>query len=577
MENNINNLEILRHSTSHVMAQAVKRLFSDVKIAIGPAINEGFYYDFELSHRFVPEDLPLIEKEMEKIIASKLIFNKRTMTKEQAYVLFEKEKEPYKLELIEEIDADVVTIFEDGEFVDLCRGPHLENTGLIKSFKLTHIAGAYWRGDEHNVMLQRIYGTAFFAEDELNNHLLKLEEARKRDHRKIGKQLDLFTIKDEIGPGLVLWHPKGALVRHLIESYWKEEHYRSGYDLVYTPHIGKSDLWEISGHLNFYDEFMYAPMDIEGQKYYIKPMNCPFHIMMYKNKLHSYRELPIRWAELGTVYRYEKSGVLHGLMRVRGFTQDDAHIICTPQQMEDEIQNTLAFCLHVLKSFGFEKYKLYISTQPKTKCVGEEIQWETAQKALETAVLNLKLSYEIDDGGGAFYGPKIDIKIKDALDREWQCSTIQFDFNLPERFEMKYIEKDGSQKRPYMIHRALLGSFERFFGVLVEHYKGAFPVWLSPIQVTVLPIVADVISYAESVLKALKDVGFRSQIDRRNEKIGLKIREAQLDKIPFMVIIGNKEDQEKLISLRHRDKGDLGKMTVDNFISILREDISNKD
>ena len=569
-------LETLRHSTSHVMAQAVKRLFPDVKVAIGPAIGDGFYYDFDLPHHFVPEDLPKIEKEMRRIVKRNIPFERSEISRSEAIKRFKEAGEIYKVELIESIDANEVSLYRNDDFVDLCRGPHIKHTGQIKSFKLTSLAGAYWRGDEKNKMLQRIYGTAFFTDEELNQHLERIEEAKKRDHRKLGKELDLFTIKEEVGPGLVLWHPKGALIRHLVESFWKEEHYKAEYEMVYTPHIGKADLWKQSGHLGFYDEFMYAPMDIEEQQYYLKPMNCPFHIMMYKNSIHSYRELPLRWAELGTVYRYEKSGVLHGLMRVRGFTQDDAHIICTPEQMAEEIKRTLQFCLYMLKAFGFDKYKVYLSTRPEGKCVGEEKQWNDAQNALKQSIEEAGLDYEVDEGGGAFYGPKIDVKIKDALDREWQCSTIQFDFNVPERFEMKYIAQDGKEHQPYMIHRALLGSLERFFGVLVEHYAGAFPVWLAPVQVTILLIKDDAHSYGEEVSQKLREEGFRVQIDDRNEKIGLKIREAQLKKIPYMLVIGDKEVDEQVVAVRHRFEGDLGKMSIEAFTDIVTKDISKK-
>ena len=467
-------LEVLRHSASHIMAQAVLRLFPGAKLAIGPAIENGFYYDFDLERPLTPEDLTAIQAEMDKIIKENYPIERFEMSKAEALKYFQEKGEIYKVELVEGLEDGSISFYRQGEFVDLCRGPHLPSTGYLKAYKLMSIAGAYWRGDSSKKMLQRIYGTAFAKKSDLEAYLHLLEEAAKRDHRKLGKELDLFSVNEDVGGGLVLWHPKGARIRHEIESFWREEHYKNGYDLVYTPHIGRGQLWETSGHLGFYRENMYSAMEVDGQEYFVKPMNCPFHLAIYKSKGRSYRELPFRWAELGTVYRYEKSGVLHGLMRVRGFTQDDAHIICRPDQMPEEIDRVLQFCLFMLRSFGFNEFKVYLATRPEGS-VGDDARWQAATEALRASVERAKLSYEVDEGGGAFYGPKIDIKIKDALGREWQCSTIQFDFNEPERFGLTYKGSDGADHQPYMIHRALLGSLERFFGVLIEHYEGAFP------------------------------------------------------------------------------------------------------
>ena len=462
------------------MAHAVKNLFPDIKIAIGPAIEEGFYYDFDVREPFTPEDLDNIASEMAKIIEAKRDFVRKELTREQALEMFA--DEPYKLELIRELPEDgVITAYEEGEFVDLCRGPHLANTGEIKAYKLVSAAGAYWRGDESNPMLQRVYGTAFPSAEELDAHLAMLAEAQKRDHRKLGRELDLFSFQDEAGPGLVLWHPKGALIRTLIEDYWRAEHLANGYELIYTPHIARQDLWQKSGHLDFFTENMYQPMDVDGTPYLIRPMNCPFHMLIYKSRVRSYRELPIRWAELGTVYRYERSGVLHGLMRVRGFTQDDAHIICTRDQLDSETKRVLDFTLTMLSQFGFDEHEIFVSTRPE-KYVGEPDVWDQATEALRAALDESGLAYGVDEGGGAFYGPKIDVKIKDAMGRAHQCSTIQVDFNEPERFDITYVGQDNQAHRPIMIHRAVLGSLERFMGVLIEHYAGAFPLWLAPVQ-----------------------------------------------------------------------------------------------
>jgi len=561
------------HTASHIMAQAVKRLFPGVKLAIGPAIDNGFYYDFDLDRTFTPEDMQAIEKEMQNIIKEDLAIERFTLPRDKALELMK--DEPYKVELINELpEGSEISFYKQGDFTDLCAGPHLLSTGKVKAVKLMQLAGAYWRGNEKNKMLQRIYGIAFPKASQLDEYLKMLEEAEKRDHRRLGRELDLFSFDEEVGPGLVLWHPRGARVRMRIEDFWRKQHIKNGYDIVYTPHIGRGKLWETSGHLGFYNDSMYSPMDVDGQDFYTKPMNCPFHIAIYKSRLHSYRDLPYRWAELGTVYRYEKSGVLHGLLRVRGFTQDDAHIFCAPEQMPAEIRRVLKFCLYMLKAFGFSEYKIYISTKPKDKFVGDENMWVEATKALMEAVAAEGLECDIDEGGGAFYGPKIDIKIKDALNREWQCSTIQFDFNEPERFDMTYVAADGSRKRPYMIHRALLGSIERFFGVLLEHHAGAFPVWLAPVQARILPILDKHHEFAEQVAAKLRDRDVDVEIDTRNEKIGFKIREAQLEKIPYMLVIGDKEVENGAVAVRSRKEGDLGSMDVDAFVEKIVAEIA---
>ncbi|MGI6123584.1 MAG: threonine--tRNA ligase [Acetivibrionales bacterium] len=563
------------HTASHIMAQAVRKLFPGVKLAIGPAIDTGFYYDFDLDKNFTPEDMAAIEKEMQKIIKEDIVIERFSLPRDKALELMK--DEPYKVELIKELPEDAeISFYKQGDFTDLCAGPHLMSTGKVKAVKLMQLAGAYWRGDEKNKMLQRIYGTAFPKASQLEEYLKMLEEAEKRDHRRLGKELDLFSFDEEVGPGLVLWHPKGARIRMHIEDFWRKQHLRNGYDLVNTPHIGRGQLWETSGHLGFYKEGMYSAMDVDGQDFYAKPMNCPFHIAIYKSKLHSYRDLPYRWAELGTVYRYEKSGALHGLLRVRGFTQDDAHLFCAPEQMPDEIRRVLRFCLSMLNDFGFKDYKIYVSTKPKDKYVGDDSMWAAATKALKEAVIAEGLDCDVDEGGGAFYGPKIDIKIKDALNREWQCSTIQFDFNEPERFDMTYVASDGSKKRPYMIHRALLGSIERFFGILIEHYAGAFPVWLAPVQAKIIPILEKHHDFAQKVADKLKEHDVDVEIDNRNEKIGFKIREAQLEKIPYMLVIGDKEFESESVAVRSRKDGDLGTMTVDSFVEKIVEEIRTR-
>ncbi|MFO7612460.1 MAG: threonine--tRNA ligase [Clostridia bacterium] len=565
--------EVYRHTASHIMANAVKRLYKDAKLAIGPAIENGFYYDFDIATTFSEADFEKIEAGMQRIIDEDNEIVRFVLPRDEAIKLMKDMDEPYKVELIEELPEDTeISFYRQGDFTDLCAGPHLPSTGRVRSFKLMQVAGAYWRGSEKNKMLQRIYGTAFDNRKELKKYLDFLAEAEKRDHRKLGKELELFSIQDYIGAGLVLWHPKGARVRSLIEDFWRSEHFKNGYEIVYSPHIGKANLWETSGHLGFYDENMYSPMDVDENKYYIKPMNCPFHIAIYKSKLYSYRDLPLRWAELGTVYRYEKSGVLHGLLRVRGFTQDDAHLFCRKDQMPDEIRRTVKFCLHILKSFGFEKFKLYLATKPKEKSVGEKELWDDATAALEKVINEENLEYEVDEGGGAFYGPKIDIKIKDALSREWQCSTIQFDFNLPERFDLTYINSNGDKERPYMIHRALLGSIERFFGILTEHFEGAFPAWLAPVQARILTISGAHDDYAYEVKSHLESGGFHVEADIRNEKLGYKIREARNERIPYILVVGDKEKEDGAVSVRCRKDGDIGAMKLADFVSRLKQD-----
>ncbi|MFN3406802.1 MAG: threonine--tRNA ligase [Caldimicrobium sp.] len=544
-------LEVLRHTASHILAQAVKELFPEAKLGIGPAIEEGFYYDIAFVRSFNEDDLKAIEKKMKEIIKKNLSLEREELSKEQAIELFTKLGETFKLELIQEIPENKVSIYKQGSFIDLCRGPHLLSTGFVKHFKLLSVAGAYWKGNERNPMLWRIYGTAFFNEEDLNKYLERLEEIKKRDHRKLGRELELFTIEEEIGPGLVLWLPKGAIVRKIIEDFWKEEHLKRNYQLVYTPHIALRDLWKTSGHLDFYAENMFPPMELEDRIYQLKPMNCPFHIYIYNQKRRSYRELPLRFCELGTVYRYERSGVLHGLLRVRGFTQDDAHIYCREDQLEEELIEVLDLVIYFLQIFGFKEYQIFVSTRPE-KFVGDQEIWEKAEKALKIALEKKGLSYEIDPGEGVFYGPKIDLKIKDVLGRFWQCSTIQVDFNLPERFNLVYVGEDNQFHRPIMIHRALLGSLERFLGVLIEHYAGAFPFWLSPVQIKVLTLTDRSIPYAQSVYEHLKKAGFRVEKDFRSEKINYKIKMAQLEKVPYMIILGDREEETATVSLRDR-------------------------
>jgi len=566
-------LDILRHSTAHIMALAVREIFGqDVKIAIGPSIDNGFYYDFLRPEPFSPEDFVAIEAKMEELVRQALPFKRTEITSGEAVAKFTAEQEKFKVELIEDLHTDAVSLYHVGEFTDLCRGPHLPDTSFIKAFKLLRVAGAYWRGDETRDVLQRIYGTSFFDKKDLKKYLNDLEEAKKRDHRKLGKELELFTIKDEIGPGLILWQPKGAQLRRLIEDFWKDEHYRHDYQLLYTPHIARQDLWKTSGHLDFYSENMYSAMDIDEVKYQLKPMNCPFHIGVFNNDKRSYRDLPIRWCELGTVYRYERAGALHGLLRVRGFTQDDAHIFCRPDQLEDEILNILDLNLHILRSFGFSEYDIYLSTRP-AKYVGSDENWEKATEALKLALENRGLQYMVDPGEGVFYGPKIDIKIKDKLGRSWQCSTIQVDFNLPERFQMHYTGADNTDHQPIMIHRALMGSLERFIGVLIEHYAGAFPLWFAPVQARILNITDDQAEYCEKVYSELRRSGVRIEKDLRNEKLNYKIREAQVAKIPYMLIIGDKEKDDQTVTVRMRDGANLPPMSVAAFVDLINTEV----
>jgi threonyl-tRNA synthetase len=565
-------LNILRHSASHIMAQAVVELYGpDIKVAIGPATEDGFYYDFDRKEPFTPDDFAAIEARVQEIVAANLPFTRETLSIAEARKFFQEKDQPYKVELLDDIDADTVSIYRQGDFVDLCRGPHIAHTGLLQAFKLIRIAGAYWRGDEKRPMLQRLYGTAFYDAKELKKYLYRLEEAKKRDHRKLGKELELFAISDQVGPGLILWLPKGALVRRIIEDYWKDEHYRNDYELLYTPHIAKREMWATSGHLDFYINDMFSPMEVEDVSYQIKPMNCPFHIGIYKTRKRSYREFPIRWCELGTVYRFERTGALQGLMRVRGFTQDDAHIFCLPEQLEEEIFNIIDLNLHILKTFGFSEYDIYLSTRPE-KYVGSDENWQKATDALKMALEKKGLRYTVDPGEGVFYGPKIDIKIKDVLGRAWQCSTIQVDFNLPERFQLAYTAEDSRDHQPIMIHRALMGSLERFFGVLIEHYAGAFPLWMAPIQAKVLNITDAQLDYAEKVYQELRKANVRVEKDSRNEKLNYKIREAQLAKIPYMLIIGDKEKETDTVTVRLRDGKNLEPMSVSDFAEMIREE-----
>ena len=562
--------QAMRHSAAHVMADAVLKLFPEAKMGIGPPIENGFYYDFEVSRPFTPEDLEEIEKLMQETIKEGFPFQREELSRADAESMFS--DQPYKLELIEGLpDEEVISIYRHDEFVDLCQGPHVHGTSDIPAMKLLNVAGAYWRGDEKRPMLQRIYGTAFESEQELAEHLERLEEAERRDHRTLGRQLNLFSTHDEIGPGLIVWHPKGGRIRSLIEDYWKDLHYRLGYDIVYSPHIGRAQLWETSGHLDFYQDGMFPPLELDEQQYYLKPMNCPFHIQIYKTALHSYRELPLRYAELGTVYRYERSGVLHGLMRVRGFTQDDAHIFCTPDQVEDEIGGVLELTFELLDAFGFKDYSISLSTRPE-KYVGDPEMWEHATQSLKGALEKRGLPFTVDEGGGAFYGPKIDINITDALGRAWQCTTVQFDFNLPQRFDLTYQDADGGRSQPYMVHRAILGSLERFLGILIEHYGGAFPLWLAPVQAVLIPIADRHIEYCQTVLAKLKAAGFRAEVDTRNERMNQKIRTAQMQKLPYMLVVGDREQEANAVAVRHRDGEDLGAMPLDDFLERLGEE-----
>lgn len=572
----MSSLSTLRHSASHILAQAVLKLFPDAKLGIGPAIEEGFYYDFDLNKPLTESDLASLEAIMKMIINEKQSFKHYNLSREDSEKLLKEKQQPYKLEIIRDLNLQEYSFYENGPFVDLCKGPHVETTDAVPAIKLLRVSGAYWKGSEKNKMLQRIYGTAFPTQEALDQYLFQLEEAKKRDHRVLGKELGLFSIEDTLGGGLILWHPKGAMVRYQLEQLWREEHLKNGYQLVFSPHVGRSSLWETSGHLDFYQENMFASMSVEDQDYYLKPMNCPFHILIYQQGIHSYKELPIRYAELGTVYRYERSGVLHGLMRVRGFTQDDAHIICTKEQIQKEILNVLQFCQKILSLFGFSKITTYLSTRPKGKSVGQSKDWEMAESALQKAIDSLNIPYELDEGGGAFYGPKIDIKIQDAIGRQWQCSTIQFDFNLPERFNMTYVNSEGKKERPLMLHRALLGSIERFFGILLEHYAGKFPLWLAPIQVKLLTVTELQSDYAQVIQKQLEEHGIRVSLDSSSEKIGYKIRQGITEKIPYLIVLGKREVEQNNICVRSREEGDLGTQPLDTFLSRLLSEIKEK-
>lgn len=566
-------LEVVRHSAAHIMAEAILLQFPEARFGIGPATSEGFYYDFDLPRSLTPEDLAAIESKMREIIASNSPFLREEVDKEKAHEIFG--SQPFKLELIDELPDEMVTVYRQGSFVDLCRGPHVTSTGEVKAFKLLSIAGAYWRGDEHRPMLQRIYGTAFETEEELESHLKKLDEAAKRDHRKLGKVLDLFSIHEEAGAGLVYWHPKGAMIRNIIEDFWKSEHFKRGYDIVNIPHLAKIDLWKRSGHLEFYRDAMYPPIDIEGQGYLVKPMNCPGHILIYKTQLRSYRQLPLRWAELGAVYRWERSGVLHGLTRVRGFTQDDAHIFCRPDQLEDEVVGVVEFACFMLKTFGFDDYEVMLSTRPE-KYTGTIEVWEQATETLKRALERLQINYAIDPGEGVFYGPKIDMSLKDSLGRTWQGPTIQVDFNLPERFDVNYIGDDGLEHRVVMIHRTVLGSMERFLGCLIEHYGGAFPTWLAPVQAVVIPITDQNLDYAREVALELKGEGTRVEIDERSERMNLKIRDAQLQKVPYMLIIGNEEVASSTVSIRLRNGQNIKAQPLSEFKAMVKTAVESK-
>jgi threonyl-tRNA synthetase len=566
-------LHRMRHSAAHIMAEAVLEIFPGAKFAIGPPIDTGFYYDFELPRPLTEEDLPVIDQRMRRSIAANHEFVRDEIGKAEARSLFA--EQPFKLELIDGIEDERLSLYKHGPFTDLCEGPHVERTGQVGAFKLTSIAGAYWRGDEHRPMLQRIYGALFETQQELDDHLARVEEMQKRDHRRVGRELDLFSFHEEFGPGLVYWHPKGGRLRTVIEDFWRQEHFRAGYEVVYTPHIGKSTLWSTSGHLDFYAENMYSPMDIDGQDYYVKPMNCPFHIQIFRSQTRSYRDLPIRMAELGTVYRYERSGVLHGLLRVRGFTQDDAHIFCTPEQVGEEIGRALDFMMFFLKAFGFEDYHVYLATRPE-HYIGSREDWDMAEQLLKDQVEQHGLPYEIDEGGAVFYGAKIDVKMVDLLGREWQCTTVQFDFNLPERFDVSYIGEDGREHRPFMVHRALLGSMERFVGVLIEHYGGAFPLWLAPVQALVIPIADRHIEYAHQVVNDMRAEGLRVELDARGERMQSKIRDAQLQKIPYMLIVGDREKEAGAVAVRHRDGSDLGALPLFQVIDRLKDEIATK-
>jgi threonyl-tRNA synthetase len=564
----------IRHSAAHLLADAVLTLFPEAKFAIGPPTDDGFYYDFSVERPFTPEDLEAIDASMREAIAADAAFEQAELSRGEAQEHFS--AQPFKLEIIEAIPGDdAITTYTHGGFTDLCRGPHVASTGGVKAFKLMNVAGAYWRGDEHNEMLQRIYGTAWESQAALDEHLERIEQAALRDHRKLGRELDLFSTSDMVGPGLIIWHPKGGRIRSIMEQVWRDEHIARGYELVYSPHIGKAALWETSGHLDFYRESMYDSMDVDGQEYFAKPMNCPFHIQIFTSSTRSYRELPIRYTEMGTVYRYERTGVLHGLLRVRGFTQDDAHIFCRPDQIEDEIVGVCEFAFDLLRTFGFDEFDVSLATKPE-KAVGSDENWEHATASLERALDRLGVEYEVDEGGGAFYGPKVDIKIRDAIGRSWQVTTVQFDFNLPERFDLNYIGQDGAQHRPYMVHRALFGSLERFFGILIEHYGGAFPTWLAPVQAEVIPIADRHVEYAEQVKARLAASGLRVHVDDRNERMNAKIRDAQMQKVPYMLVVGDREAEAGGAAVRLRSGEDLKMMTLDAIVERMVGEVAGK-
>ncbi|HOO96180.1 MAG TPA: threonine--tRNA ligase [Caldisericia bacterium] len=568
--------EIFLHSSAHILAYAVMKLYPDTLFAIGPAIKDGFYYDLEFKTPIAEEDLAKIEKEMKAIVKENVKFERSEMNRLDAIKFFKERGDKYKVELLEALTDEAVSFYTLGDFIDLCRGPHLPSSRYVKNFKLTSIAGAYWRGDEKNQMLTRIYGTSYPTAEELDEHMKRLEEIAKRDHRILGRELELFTIDETVGGGLVVWLQNGSILRTVIEDFWRNEHYKRDYSILYTPHIGKAQLWRTSGHLDFYAEGMYPSMELENVDYYVRPMNCPFHMINYKAKKRSYRELPMRTAELGTVYRFERSGTLHGLLRVRGFTQDDAHIFCTPEQLDDEVKGVVRFAIFMLETFGFMKYEIFLSTRPKDKFVGEIERWDTAEKALIKALEAMNLKYDVDEGGGAFYGPKIDIKIVDALGRPWQTTTCQFDFNLPERFDLTYIAEDGKEHRPYIVHRALLGSLERFVGCLTEHYAGAFPLWLAPKQAVVVPITDDVNDFAKNLCAKLREEGMRADVDLGSDRMQAKIRNAELKKVPYVLVVGRREAEEGKVAVRRHGKGDQGAIRVEELIEMMVKEVREK-
>ena len=573
---NEKSLTLIRHSAAHILAQAVQSIYPDTKVTIGPVIDDGFYYDFYTDRNFTEDDLKLFENKMHEILEKNVSFEKEVINRNEALKIFSNLGETFKEEIINDLDeSQEISLYKQGDWFDLCRGPHLPNSTFIKSFKLLSVAGSYWRGDETRESLQRIYGTAFSNPKDLKKHLKIIDEAKKRDHRKLGKELDLFSINDEIGPGLVLWHPNGSVIRNIIENYWREKHIESGYQIIYTPHIAKANLWETSGHLEFYSENMFSQMEIDTNKYQTKPMNCPFHIMIYKNGLRSYKELPIKYAEIGTVYRYERSGVLHGLFRARGFTQDDAHIFCSLDQIEQEVNDVIDLTTEFLKKFGFSEYEIFVSTKP-SKYVGSDDEWSSATNSLKKSLDNKSLKYSIDEGGGAFYGPKIDLKIKDVLGRSWQCSTVQVDFNLPKRFDLEYISSNNQRLQPVMIHRAIFGSFERFFGILIEHYGGAFPTWLAPYQLKLLSVSDEQVEYVNDIADNLRSAGIRVDIDNRNEKLGLKIRESEISKVPYIGIVGKNELENETISLRKYGGKQIGELKINKLLELINDELSGR-